>query len=139
MLPTLNKFVRAGAAGALAAAALAGPVTGTAHAAEKVTPDVTGLQRVLVVGCRFHDTTSPDILDYSNGGIRQILSHTHDYFDTQSNHRVDFEGEFTGWHTLPKTSTTTAATATTPPRTARTSRSRSSPTAASRRPTTATS
>ena len=56
----------------------------------------------MVVGCRFHDTTSPDILDYANSGIRQNLSHTHDYFDTQSNHRVDFEGEFTGWHTLPK-------------------------------------
>jgi M6 family metalloprotease-like protein len=101
MLPTLNRFVRAGA-GALATVALAGGTAGTAHAAEKVTPDVSGLQRVLVVGCRFSDTTSPDILDYSNDGIRQILSHTHDYFDVQSNHRVDFEGEFTGWHTLPK-------------------------------------
>src|SRR3954452_10893309 len=100
--PTLNRFVRARAAGAPAPAALAGGAAGTAHAAEKVTPDVTGLQRVLVVGCRFHDTTSPDILDYSNPGIRQILSRTHDYFDTQSNHRVDFEGEFTGWRTLPK-------------------------------------
>ncbi|WP_028065497.1 OmpL47-type beta-barrel domain-containing protein [Solirubrobacter soli] len=89
-------------AGALIIAGLAGPAAGRAAAAEKVTPDVTGLQRVLVVGCRFHDTTSPDILDYSNNGIRQVLSRTHDYFDTQSNHRVDFEGEFIGWRTLPK-------------------------------------
>src|SRR5689334_17913736 len=98
MLPTLNKFIRTGAVAALATMALAG----TAQAAQKVTPDVTGVQRVLVVGCRFHDTTSPDILDYANPGIRQILSRTHDYFDVQSNHRVDFEGEFTGWNTLPK-------------------------------------
>src|SRR3954454_15856212 len=89
IFPRFNRFVCAGAAAAFVLAGLAGP----AHAAEKVTPDVTGIQRVLVVGCRFHDTTSPDILDYSNSGIRRNLSHTHDYFDTQSNHRVDFEGE----------------------------------------------
>ena len=46
----------------------------------------------------------PDILNYSNDGIRTILRHTHDYFDTVSNHRVDFQGEFEGWHTLPKSS-----------------------------------
>ena len=103
-LPLLPARVRRAVAGALAAAALAGAAAVPAHAAEKVTPDVTGRQDVLVVGCRFGDTTSPDILNYANDGIRSILSHTHEYFDDVSNRRVDFEGDFAGWHDLPKSS-----------------------------------
>ena len=97
-MPLLHRLATA----ALAAAALAGTGAGTAQAATKVTPDVTGVQRVLAVGCRFADTTSPDILNFSNDGINSILSRTHDYFDALSNHRVDFEGEFAGWHDLPE-------------------------------------
>jgi M6 family metalloprotease-like protein len=97
---TPRRALAALGAGVLTALALSGP----AHAAEKVTPDVTGTQRVLAVGCRFADTTSPDILNIANDGIGQVLQHTHNYFDTVSNHRVDFEGSFEGWHTLPRSS-----------------------------------
>jgi M6 family metalloprotease-like protein len=96
-----SKLTRLAATGASCIAALAASA-GIAHAApEKVTPDVTGTQRVLAIGCYFKDTAFPGILDLADPGIGTILQHTHDYFDTQSNHRVDFEGGFEGWHQLP--------------------------------------
>jgi M6 family metalloprotease-like protein len=104
LLSLLPGRLRRVAAGALTAAALAGVAAVPAHAAQKVTPDVSGRQNVLVVGCRFDDTTSSDILGYADNGIRSILSHTHEYFDDVSNGRVDFEGDFAGWHDLPKSS-----------------------------------
>jgi hypothetical protein len=104
LLSLLPGRLRRATAGVLAAGALAGVAAVPAHAAAKVTPDVSGRQDVLVVGCRFGDTTSPDLLNDANDGIRSILSHTHEYFDDVSNRRVDFEGEFAGWHDLPKSS-----------------------------------
>src|SRR6187200_3396297 len=64
LLSPLPGRLRRAAAGALVAGALAGAAAVPAHAVQKVTPDVSGRQDVLVVGCRFADTTSPDILDY---------------------------------------------------------------------------
>ena len=99
MLPTTTRRVLTGllatAAGTLALGA-------TAHAARIVTPDVAGYQRVLVVGCDFHDTWHKGLLELANPGIERIGDDMHDYFDTISNHRVNLQATFAGWHGLPQ-------------------------------------
>lgn len=70
----------------------------------KVTPDVAGIQRALVVGCRFADTVDTDILNTANEGIRGILDRMHEYFDVVSNQRVNFQADFDSWQDLPKSS-----------------------------------
>src|SRR3954452_7281564 len=86
---------------ALSASAWAYQPTTDPAMPDKVTPDVTGLQRVVVVGCRFADTNYYQLLDASSSGIGTILDHTHGYFNVVSNGRVDFQAQFLGWEDLP--------------------------------------